>query len=406
MKRKIALLVAAVMICSLAACGSSGEAAGGSSAAASSAKSEAVEAASSAESEAPAEEAKSEEKEDSGAYGGTGEEMTKEVAAEPVIDVPYGPTEGHTDDDYQFGFSFGGINPFADPVEPAATVAEQELGITKHLVISTPQDWVQNDQNQLLDAMIAGGVKGIQMMPSEATASNEQITKMVNAGIPVVCMGGPPAQPSDATVTLATDVYQSAYDGTKYLIEAMGGKGNIVGLSGSINDTNTKQRFQAMEDACAEYPDVELIQTIGDIDNAEGSMTAVGNVLAASGDEIDGMISTAYYPSVALAKYLAQDEYSHIIGIGIDTDSAVLDAIREGILYGTMSQNPWGQSYIATYTLKMLIDGYTYKDDQPKIVDSGSFLVTKDNIDDYDEMKMEVTMNLMDTWLDRFNPPA
>lgn len=323
----------------------------------------------------------------------------------PVIDIPYGPTEGKTAKDYQFGFSFGGINPYADPVEPAATQAEDELGITKHLIISTPQDWNQNEQNQLLDALISGGCKGIQMMPSEATAANEQITKMVNAGIPVVCMGGPPELPSDATLTLATDVYNSAYEGTVAVIKAIGGKGNIVGLSGAINDTNTKKRFQAIEDACNEYPDVNLLQTIGDIDNSEGSMTAIGSLLAARGDEVDGMISTAYYPSVAMAKYLAQSDYNHIIGVGIDTDDAVLNAIRDGILYGTMSQNPWGQSYISTYTLKMLIDGYSYKEGQPEVIDSGSFLVTADNIDSYDELKMAVTQEILSTWLDRFNPP-
>ena len=331
---------------------------------------------------------------------------TADMENQPVIDIPYGPTEGKTDDDYQFGFSFGGINPYADPVEPAATQAEKELGITKHVIISTPQDWVQNDQNQLLDALIAGGCKGIQMMPSEATASNEQITKMVNAGIPVVCMGGPPELPSDATLTLATDVYASAYQGTIAVIEKLGGEGNIVGLSGAINDTNTQKRFQAIQDACDEYPDVTLFQTIGDIDNAEGSMTAIGDLLAASGDEINGMISTAYYPSVAMAKYLAQEEYSHIIGVGIDTDDAVLDAIRDGVLYGTMSQNPWGQSYISTYTLKMLVDGYTYKDDQPEVIDSGSFLITTENIDSMDETIKAVTEEILSTWLDRFNPPA
>jgi ribose transport system substrate-binding protein len=229
---------------------------------------------------------------------------------------------------------------------------------------------------------------------------------MVNAGIPVVCMGGAPALPSDCTLTLATDVYASAYQGTIAVIEKMGGKGKVVGLSGAINDTNTQLRFKAIEDACAEYPEVELLQNIGDIDNPEGAMTAVGNVLAASGSEITGMISTAYNPSVAMAKYLAQDEYKHIVGVGIDTDAAVLDAIREGVLYGTMSQNPWGQSYIATYTLKMLVDGYTYKEGQPEVIDSGSFLVTAENIDTLDATVLEVTMDIMSTWLDRFDAPA
>lgn len=381
MKKFLSLLLVVVLVLSIAGC-TKDEPAGESAAASNEASTEAS---------TPAD---------------TSAETSVEPAGQPAIDIPYGLTDGKTDADYQFGFSFGGINPYADPVEPAATIAEAELGITKHLLINTPQDWIQNDQNQCLDSLIAAGCKGILMMPSEATASNEQITKMVNAGIPVVCMGGPPELPSDATLTLATDVYQSAYDGTIAVIEAMGGTGKVVGLSGAINDTNTQKRFQAIQDACDQYPDVELLQLIGDIDNAEGSMTEVGNVLAASGAEITGMISTAYYPSVALAKYLAQEEYSHIKGVAIDTDQAVLDAIRSGVLYGTMSQNPWGQSYIGIYTLKMLSDGYTYKDDQPDVIDSGSFLVTAENIDSYDELKMEVTLNLMSNWLDRFNAPT
>lgn len=383
MKKLICLLAAVMMLVSLAAC----------------APADTTEPSASVDqsSESPAE---SEQASEAPAESETSAEGS------PSIDISYGPTEGKTDADYQFGFSFGGINPYSDPVEPAASVAEKELGITKHLIISTPQDWVQNDQNQLLDALISSGSKGILMMPSEATAANEQITKMVSAGIPVVCMGGSPELPSDCTLTLATDVYTSAYEGTKAVIEAMGGKGNVVGLTGALNDTNTQKRLQAIQDACDEYADVTLFQTIADIDNAEGSMTAIGDLLAASGDEINGMISTAYYPSVALAKYLGQEEYSHIFGVGIDTDDAVLDAIREGSLYGTMSQNPWGQSYIGIYTLKMLTDGYTYKDGQPEVIDSGSFLVTADNIDDYDNLKMEVTQEIMSTWLDRFNVPA
>ncbi len=332
--------------------------------------------------------------------------MSAASALAAAIDIAVGPTEGKSASDYQFGFSFGGINPYSDPVEPAATLAEEELGIELHLIISTPQDWIQNDQNQLLDALIASGCKGILMMPSEATASNEQITKMVDAGIPVVCMGGPPDLPSDCTLTLATDVYQSAYDGTIAAITAMEGKGKVVGLTGAINDTNTVRRLQAITDACAQYPDVELFQTIADIDNAEGSMTAVGDLLAAYGSEIGGMVATAYYPSVAMAKYLVQPEYSHIKAVAIDTDNAVLDAIREGILHGTMSQNPWGQGYIGIYTLKMLVDGYIYKEGQPEVIDSGSFLVTKENVDIYDELKLETTMKIMDTWLERFDPPA
>ena len=325
----------------------------------------------------------------------------------PDSGITYGPIEGLTEDDYRFGFSFGGIAAYADPCPGMANKAAKELGIPE-IVVQTPQNWDQNEQNEMLDALIASGMQGIFMMPSEATAGNEQITKMVDAGINIVCIGGPPDLPSKCTLTLATDVYNSAYTAAKTCIEAMGEEGNLVALSGDLNDTNTQKRLQGVRDAVDEYPNVTLFQEIADIENPEASVTAVGNLLAASGDEIDGIVATTYFTAVATAQYLMQDEYSDIKGVGTDTDEKVMEAIAAGAMVGTMAQNPWGQAYISIYTLKMLKDGWTYKGEE-EVVDSGSILITKDgdvNVDNFEDYIIEFTNQLMSTWADRFNPPA
>ncbi|WP_164689989.1 sugar ABC transporter substrate-binding protein [Luxibacter massiliensis] len=319
--------------------------------------------------------------------------------------VDYGPAEGKSEKDYQFGGVFGAINSYSDPMQGAADEAAEELGILK-TEFDAPKDWVQNDQNTILDGLIAKGLKGIYMMTSDPVAGNEQISKMVSSGVPVVCVGGSPDTPSQATLTLATDVYQAAYDGTINLIEAMGKKGGVVGLCGAVTDTNTQQRMQAIEDACNEYDEVELVQIIGDIDDSEASMTAIENILAAKGNQIKGFISTAYYPSVSLAKILADEKYSEVHAIGCDTDEAVLDGIKSGALDGTMAQNPWGQAYLATVTLKMLTDGWTYKEDEDFLIDSGSFYITNDNVDKVEETQKEATMEMAAVWADRFNAPG
>ncbi len=337
----------------------------------------------------------SDSKEPSAAYG---ESVWKDV-------VDYGPADGKTDKDYAFGGVFGAINSYSDPMQGAADEAAEELGIPS-TQFDAPKDWVQNDQNTILDGLIAKGLKGIYMMTSDPVAGNEQISKMVGSGVPVVCVGGSPDTPSEATLTLATDVYQASYDGTINLIEAMGGKGGVVGLCGAVTDTNTQSRMKAIEDACAEYPDVNLVQIIGDIDESEASVTAVENILAAKGDQINGFISTCYYPSVALASILSEDKYSEIHAIGCDTDEAVLDGIKSGALDGTMSQNPWGQAYLATVTLKMLTDGWTYKDSEEFLIDSGSFYITSENVDKVEETQKEATMEIAKTWADKFEAPA
>jgi ribose transport system substrate-binding protein len=319
-------------------------------------------------------------------------------------DVAVGPVDGKSEDDYAFAGVFGAINSYSDPMQGAADEAATELGI-KSTGFDAPQDWVQNDQNTILDGLIAKGMKGIYMMTSDPTAGNEQIAKMVSAGVPVVCVGGSPETPSEATLTLATDVYQASYDGTVNLIKAMGEKGGVVGLCGAVTDTNTQLRMKAIEDACAEYAEVNLVQIIGDIDDSEKSVTAVENILAAKGDQINGFISTCYNPSVALASILSDEKYADIHAIGCDTDDAVLDGIRSGALDGTMSQNPWGQAYLATATLKMLNDGWTYKDSEEFLVDSGSFYITKDNVDKVEDIQKENTMEMAKTWSERFNAP-
>lgn len=322
--------------------------------------------------------------------------------------VLVGPAEGKTEADYKFEGVFGGLNPYSDPCEGAAAQAAEELGIPTPGFYS-PQAWDQNEQNTILDGLIAKGATGIYMMTSNGTAGNEQITKMVDAGVNVVTFGGAPDTPTKSTLTLATDVYQQGYLGTKHIIEKLkaDGKesGKIVHLTGAISDPNTELRIQGCEDACAENEGFEIVQVISDIDESEGSMVAVENLLASSGKEIDGIMSTAYYPAIAMAK-LITEEYSNIVAVGCDADASVVQAIKEGRMYGTMRQNPWGQAYISTITLKMLKDGWVFNGGEYQFVDSGIFFLDASNVDDEIEILKEGTMEILSTWTDRFEAPA
>ena len=107
-----------------------------------------------------------------------------------------------------------------------------------------------------------------------------------------------------------------------------------------------------------------------------------------------------------MKELLSRDAYDHIVCVGIDSDDLVLEAVRRGKMLGSMSQNPWAQGYLSVYTLKMLTDGWTYKEGQPAIVDTGSFLITRELVNDFENRAIELTMELAATWTDRFNPPA
>lgn len=320
--------------------------------------------------------------------------------------VAYGPTNGKSAQDYQFGFLWGGQSDFYEAMPMMFERACSELDIPVP-IDATPKNWIQQEQNQRIDSLLAQGVKGICMMPSEEVSSNAKISQLVESGIPVVCVGGPPEQPSQCLLTLTTDVYQCAYDATIMVLDELNYEGNIVAITGAITDTNSAKRLQAVADACAQYSNVTLLDKIAGITGESSGLEIVKQLLQERGDEIDGIVAMDYYAAYAMAYYLlSRDAYDHIVCVGIDSDDLVLEAIRRGKMLGSMSQNPWAQAYISTYTLKMLVDGWTYKEDQPTIVDTGSFLITKDMIYDFEDKAIELTMELAATWTDRFNPPA
>lgn len=309
--------------------------------------------------------------------------------------------EAASPDKYKFALVKGAVHPYFDPWAQGAKDAAKDFSLPD-VDLQAPQHWNQNEQNVILDALVAKGYKGVAFMPSDAVAGNEEINKMVDSNVFAIALAGAPAQPSKAKFTLATDVGESAYQGAKHVIEAMGKKGNIVHLTGQLTDPNTKKRMDAVKKAVGEYPDVKLLQTITDIDVAEPAQNAISSLLAAKRSQINGIICSAYIPSVTVATQLRQLNDKNIKAVGIDTDKIVLDGIKDGYMLGTMSQNPYGQAYIGLYSLKLLADGYKWKSDAPAIVDSGSFFISNENIANYEQGISDMTKKLLTDWKDKY----
>ena len=109
--------------------------------------------------------------------------------------VAYGPTGDRQVSDYQFGFLWGGKSDYYEAMPMLFARACGELNIPMP-IDATPKNWDQQEQNAKIDKLLEENVKGICMMPSEEVLGNYKISKLVADGIPVVCIGGAPAQPS------------------------------------------------------------------------------------------------------------------------------------------------------------------------------------------------------------------
>jgi len=293
------------------------------------------------------------------------------------------------------------VHVFYTPFPAALADAEKNLGTGK-IEYQLPQNFVQNEQNVIIDGLVAKGYNLMAIQPADPVAGNAEITKLVDKGIKVVTFGGCPEQPSKAPFCLATDVYSSAYQGTQALIKAMGGKGNIVHLTGQVADVNSQRRMAAVQRAITETTGVTLLQTIGDIDTAESAQNAVSALFAAKRGQINGVICTAYNPSVAVANQMRDLDEKKIQAVGIDSDKIVLQAITDGYMAGTMAQNPYGMAYLSVASLQLLSKDYTWKKDAPFNVDSGTFFVTKEKVATVGQDLSDLTQTMLKDWATKY----
>ena len=305
----------------------------------------------------------------------------------------------------------GGPHPYFAPWENAASAVVSELGITE-AEYTFPDEWQVDLQNQLLESLVVRGFNSFVIFPGDDAVTNATIGDLASRGISSVVAGGCVTDPSEVVMCLATDVYASAFMATETVIAEMGGSGNIVHMAGILTDPNTQLRLQAVKDAAAAAEgEVVLLQELGGTDDsAEVALEAASNLLASSAADIDGIVATGFNSTVGAVRALDELGDGRIKFVGIDDDPAVLDAIRSGLIIGTMAQNPYGQAFLGAHVLHQLNQGCSIAAGAPFVdhhqtsvfVDSGTLLIDAGNVDSYQDDLVALTADLTESLNDDF----
>ncbi|GII57750.1 sugar ABC transporter substrate-binding protein [Planotetraspora thailandica] len=288
----------------------------------------------------------------------------------------------------------GGAHPYFQPWKEAGATAKTQLGLGD-VTYNETSDWDQTKQNDVLKSLAAQGYNAFGVFGVSPENINATFDDLKRQGFPVASLGSCPAGDADkADFCLSTDVEQAAYKAAQAAIQAMGGSGNLVHLTGNKVDSNTQRRIAGVQKAVDETGGkVKLLQTVTDVDkDLQSAQKAVADLLAAKGTQIQAIVNTAYNPAVASADGVKQAKLP-IKVIAIDDDQTILAGIRDGSVAGTVLQNPVGQASVGSYALMKLAGGCTMTT-PGVVVDSGSFVVTKADVDTYDADRQAKTEEL------------
>lgn len=289
----------------------------------------------------------------------------------------------------------GGPNAYFSPWGPALGAAVKQFGISSgtYEVAPTPS-FDLTVENSTVNSLVSGGANAVMVYPDGVSGPNAELKELANRGVQSIVVGACVQTPSPSALCLATDTGAEAYYATEQLIQAIGGKGNIAFVTGALSDPNTVLREQNVQKAVAQTNGkVHLVQVIGNVDTPTAAPPAVQSLLASKGSQLQGIVSTNYNPSVALADaVIAHPQYRNIKIIGIDNNPAVITAIKDGYMYGSVFQNSYGTVYAGAEILQKLVtDGCTVNPNGPfthtgstdRLINIGSTLVDSKNVSQY-----------------------
>lgn len=320
-------------------------------------------------------------------------------AEETVEEAAPAEEETVAEVDYKIALYFPSPHPYLESVKKGVEKFTEDFGIEVFIQLGT--DWTQDTENIFLEGLVADGYNAILTAGMDPTATNAVIEEINAQGVPVINYATTVGDPTPAAFNLATDVKSAAMASTEEVIKGMGEKGGLLDVLEYVEDPNTILRREGVEEVAAKYPDVEIVQTIGDMSAVEECIEKISNALAALGDEVDGMVTTGYNPTVAAAQILSEMENDNISFVGIDDDPIVLDAIENGYIIGSFGQNPYYQGYIGAWLLKQILDGRTLKQNS-NFIDTYGVVIKKDNLDTFADELWQAAFDAANGGLDEY----
>ncbi len=301
-------------------------------------------------------------------------------------------------------------HPYISQVQQGVEACEKDNNIKILKVVG--KEWTQSDENSNIRALSTMNHKAFSIYPGDPAGANGLFEELKDHGQIVVAYGAEPKVPTPAVFTVATPIKEAAKTAARELIKMMGDKGKILNVLETVTDLNTTKRKEGIEEVVAEHPNVSIYNTISDMTQVSEAKQKIGAALAAGANDIDGIITTGWNPTVAAAAILTEwhkdPSHKRIKFIGIDDDPTVLKAIKDGYIDATIAQNPFGHGYISTTILAMTLNGY--KPVKPyQFVDAGIVVVTKNNVDTYKQEVRKITdriVNDLKTTDKYLTPPA
>jgi ribose transport system substrate-binding protein len=262
-------------------------------------------------------------------------------------------------------------------MKKGAQAAAKKLGATVQFTGST-QEFSPPTQIPFLNAAIAKHPDAILIAPTDKTALIAPIQRAVSAGIPVATVDTFITKPL-AFTNVSTDNLAGGHAAAKALIKAIGGAGEVAGISVNPGISTTDQRQQGFEQELKKNPNVDYLGT----QYCNDDQTKATNIMSAllnGHPNLKGVFAMNVVSGNGVtAAVKAAGKSGEVKLVEFDAGPPQVQALKAGTIDALVAQYPYGIGQLGVQLAYKYVTGH--KSGIKKHYGTGSAVITRANVD-------------------------
>ena len=272
--------------------------------------------------------------------------------------------------------SKGFQHQFWQAVRQGAEQAAAEFGVQINFIGPETEAMVDR-QMDMLQTELGKNPKALGFAALDSRAAIPLLRQAALKGIPVIAFDS--GVDSDIPVTtVSTNNMDAAALAADKMAEAIGGSGKVaVIVHDQTSRTGIERRDGFLERMRTRYPNIQVLEVqYGGGDHLRSADIAKAVINA--NPDLRGYYGANEGSAIGVVNAVTELGISgRITVIGFDSGKLQLDAIRSGLMYGAVQQNPVGMGYRTVEAAIKAINGETL----PDHIDSGFVWADRNNLD-------------------------
>lgn len=318
----------------------------------------------------------------------TGKKMVLATAALAVVGMA--GCGRHSRKEVYYLISVNSKLPYWQTMAAGFNKAAAEYQVTAR--VAGPDNYDPQGELSEFQKAVAAKPSGILISVSDASLLQNEITSAVNAGVPVITVDSD-AVDSRRLFFIGTNNLEAGRLGGRRMVERLGGKGNVVIYTWQ-GQPNMEERLKGFKDVFANNPGIKIVDLVDIKGNELSAFDKTQAYMALTGDKkVNGFVCLDSSCGKVVADAIARTGAKDRVLVAWDVTQDTLNEIKAGVIESTVAQKPYTMGYVGLKELDMVFHDPPKPLNQnwstssfshfPEIVDTGTALVDKSNVDAY-----------------------